>query len=492
MVHTSALQPLRTYIRQNIGHLRSKPCLLISSSPPPPSISTAVAGIKNPSSVTTDKKQLQQHKQQLKFQQQQHNPQTHAFVQRNVQTIQSEFNMRSVLCTISSVFPTTESVNDAVSLAKRSGLKEGQFGFGDGLVIGIGSGAAIDLAKAVADSLFCNVLSCKDGPNHQQGGSLVLAPSTLGGFMAACSNTPSLLLDTKEEMILPHLTSAWVVAPGGHCRQGTVVTMDQQLSLPPLYSPLHQPKRSSESCPGPSMAHYACATLSILLDVARTLDNNKTQIIESALLEDMKVVASSCASVLQLAAEEANESNSGEENGFRLLAAREHILKAISFLAAVLDQSSQFIQGSTVPQRLANALLPAYFANCHLVTYLACILPGLCDSFANQSVSSVKDQVSILEELTKSILSCIDGGRKTDGRVQVASLSSWASQIAVDTAIPSMATLAYGTPDIHSLIGSLDSYEALIASMIGTNAGICASSDDFAVMEDLLHRSLNR
>ncbi len=491
MASATALQPLRNYIRQNIGHLRATPCLLISSSPPP-SISTAVAGTKNPSTLSTDEKQQQQHKQQLKLQQQQNDPKTYTFVERNIQSIQLEFNLRTVPCTISSAFPTTGSVNEAVSLAKRFGLKEGQFGSGDGLIIGIGSGAAIDLAKAVADTLFGNISSCNDGMNNQEGGSLVLAPSTLGGFMAASSNTPSLLLDTKEEMILPHLTPSWTKDPGGYCRQGTVVTMDKQLSLPPLYTPLQPPKRS-ESFPGPSMAQYAAAMLSILIDVARALDENNTQqSIDTALLEDIKAAALSSASVLQLAAKEANESNATVQEGDSYATAQQHLLSAITRLSAVADQSSHLTQGSTVPQRLANALLPQYFPSCHLVTYLACILPGLCEAVATQSASNTADNVSVLKELTKSIFSSIDEEGKTDGKVNVASLVSWASQITEETAVPTMASLAYGTPDINALTGSLDSYDALLGSMTGKNYGIRASSDDFAVMEDVLHRSLNR
>ena len=233
--------------------------------------------------------------------------------------------------------------------------------------------------------------------------------------------------------------------------------------------------------------------LSILVDVARALDENNTQQpIDTALLEDIKAVAFSSASVLQLAAKEANESNATVQEGDSYTTAQQHLFNAIPRLSAVADQSSHLTQGSTVPQRLANALLPQYFPSCHLVTYLACILPGLCESVAAQSASNAADNISVLEVLTKSIFSCIDDGGKTAGRVNVASLVSWASQITEETAIPTMASLAYGTPDINALTGSIDSYDALLGSMTGKNAGIHASSDDFAVMEDVLHRSLNR
>ena len=58
--------------------------------------------------------------------------------------------------------------------------------------------------------------------------------------------------------------------------------------------------------------------------------------------------------------------------------------------------------------------------------------------------------------------------------------------------IPTMASLAFGTPDIHTLTDALDSYDALMGSMAGASAGIRAPADDFALMEDVLHRSLNR
>ena len=122
----------------------------------------------------------------------------HAFIERNTQTLALEYNLKTIPCHISSAFPTLASVDEAVSLAKRAGLKGG--GVGEGVVIGLGTGAAIDLAKAVADTLFENNVSSEeredeDDPSH--GGSLVLAPCTLGGLWAATSNCPSILLDTK-------------------------------------------------------------------------------------------------------------------------------------------------------------------------------------------------------------------------------------------------------------------------------------------------------
>ena len=76
-----------------------------------------------------------------------------------------------------------QKVDEALALASRAGVK-------DGVIFGIGSGPAMDLAKALSARL------------HDGDGTLILAPATLGGMYAA-SSPQMLLLDTSEEMLLP-------------------------------------------------------------------------------------------------------------------------------------------------------------------------------------------------------------------------------------------------------------------------------------------------
>lgn len=403
-----------------------------------------------------------------------------------------EFNLRSVPCRISSAFPTLDGVNEAVALAKRAGLKEGRFGSGDGVVIGIGSGAAMDLAKAVSDSLFGNIAPSIDG-SDDAGGSLVLAPCTLGGLWAASSNSPSLLLDTKEEMILPHLTSSWTAASNNSSRRGTALTLDaaHQLAMPSLYTRF-QPMKRSEYSSSPSMAHVAAAVLAILFDAARSLDvagmTNDSGDLQLNVQKEMEAVAASCAAVLQLAIEEA-KSNGGDESDTNTKLAQQHLLDAISRLSPLMEQCSLFSNMSvtttgTIPQKLANALLPAYFPQCHLVTYLACTLPGLCDVLSTSSSSG--GDTSMVEAVANSII-------HQDGPVSLSSLSSWASHVTMEAGIPSMASLAYGTPDLNTLVGALDSYESLVASINGSGSKSgSGGQDDSWVMEDVLQKCLSR
>jgi hypothetical protein len=481
----ASLQPLRDYIRHNVAHLRSSPCLLISSAPPPAS-STAVAGTKTPDSKKSSSEQQAQ-KERLKLQQQQNAPRVRAFVERNTQHLALEFNLRTVPCHISSAFPTLASVNEAVSLAKRAGLKEGG-GPGDGVIIGIGSGAAMDLAKAVADTLFGNISPCEYSDKTDPAGSasLVLAPCTLGGVWAASSNSSISLLDTKEEMLLPYLPTPWRNAAPNR-RNGAVVTLDPSfyLAMPPLYTSFHPVKRSDYSCT-PTMAHVAAAALAIMLDLARSLDttmiagteNNAVDLHNHVAME-IKEVTSLFASVLELATYDATNVG-GEKSDNHTTFAQQHVLDAIPRLSSVLELSSLLANiplttAGTLPQKLANSLLPTYFPQCHLITFLASTLSGLCDVLS-ESLSSGRNG-SMVGVVATSI---------TD-----TSLSSWASRVTMEAGLPSMASLAYGTPDVSTLVGALDSYEALMARLSG-DVAYGRGRDYQWLMEDVLQRSLLR
>jgi len=463
---------------------------LISSSPPP-AISTAVSGIKAPTTNTLyEKLQPTQTNNNLKFQQQQNNKTIHTFVERNIQSIKLEYNLKSIQTTISSAYPTLHDVNEALDLAKRAGLGSG------GVVIGIGSGAAIDLAKAVNDTLFEKNINSNDGRTKENDDSLVLAPCTLSGLWAATSNSPSILLDTKEEMLLPHLsTSSWNDVSA--IRRETVVTLDDSKlwDLPPLYTPFLPIKRSEYTC-APSLAHVAAAILVVLLDVCRSLDvyikatDEKDNIpgkVKHDLLQDIEFVSLYCGGIIELASKEGKgivNEDKEEEDEPKIF--QQDVMNQLPRLSNILHQASKITKQpltatGTLPQQLANALLPQYFPQTHLITYLASMLPAMCDTFP----TSNKD-VRVRKEVEKSILDITE--------LKSSSLASWASEVTNDAGIPNMASLTYGTPDMKTLVGSLDSYETLMTSLSGGNSSLIGGSkhDDHDVMEAVLQSSLHR
>lgn len=483
-------QPLRDYIRHNITHLRSSPCLVISSSAPP-AISTAVAGTKTSKTSVSSSNELKlQRQQKLRVQ---------SFVERNVQYLTMEFNLRTVPCHISSAFPTLSSVTEAVSLAKRAGLKDGG-GSGCGVIVGIGSGAAIDLAKAVADTLFGNASICNNSGDDsnvdndpESSASLILAPCTLGGVWSATSNSPSILLDTKEEMLLPHLPPTWMTQSStsmpARARHGTIVSLElSTLALPQLYTPF-QPVRRSECSSMPPMTHVAAAALVIILDVARTLAGKESDIVHYfRVMKEIQEVTTSFTAVLELATCVNIEST---------MLAQHHLLNAIPRLSSIIEQSSLIANlpittSGTLSQKLANSLLPTHFPQCHLITFLASTLPGMCDVLSE--IPSSGKNGSMLDLVKVSILERgklnddIDDAART-----ISSLSSWATRVTIEAGLPSMASLAFGTPDVNTLVEKLDSYEALMASLSGGSIMYGkAQRDDQWVMEDVLRRSLLR
>jgi hypothetical protein len=486
------LHPLRDYIRHNVADLRSSPCLLISSAPPPP----PVAG-----GTSTDRRARQRAQwERLKLHNQQNEPRVRAFVERNEQHLALEFNLRAVPCHVSSAFPTSTSVNEAVSLAKRAGLKEAGGGPGHGVIIGIGSGAAMDLAKAVADTLFGNISPCENGSNETDSAgsaSLVLAPCTIGGVWAASSNSSVSLLDTKEEMLLPYLPPPWRNNLTPARRNGTVVTMDPSmyLAMPPLYTTFQPVKRSEYTC-APTMAHVAAAALAIMLDMARSLDvvakagrENNTVDLHNHVAKEIKEVTSLFTSVLELATSVAKNAG-GDENADNAKLAQQYLLDAIPRLSSVVERSSLLANiplttAGTLPQKLANSLLPTYFPQCHLITFLASTLPGLCDLLSESLPAGGNgSMVGVVATTITERGDAIDA-------VRTSSLSSWASRVTMEAGLPSMASLAYGTPDVNTLVGKLDSYEALMASLSG-GVAYGRGRDDQWLMEDVLRRSLLR
>lgn len=113
----------------------------------------------------------------------------------------------------------------------------------------------------------------------------------------------------------------------------------------------------------------------------------------------------------------------------------------------------------------------------------------------SQSSSSLNGAESMVGMIAASILessNAIDRTMRVSSlKESSTSLSSWASQVSADAGLPSMASLAYGTPDLNALVNSLDSYAALMGTEDGDIIGSRRQDDDW-VMEDILRRGLHR
>ena len=370
------LPPLRTTIQRHLPSLRSAPCLLVTSTLPPNS--------KSPNEFVCD------------------------FVQSSTQLLIAH-NIRSTPITIDAAFPTKQKVEEALALASRAGVK-------DGVVIGVGTGPAMDLAKIISSQLQCT------------GRNLLLAPATLSGMYAACSSQ-SLLLDTNEEILLPQYDQC-----------GEISFDANYFSCAPLYTTRNEI----------SMAHIAASLVTILLDTSRVMAVKGV----CSKNEELKTMALSCVSVLQAAAKSKN--SSAQSSG-----PKEQLLNTMLQLRGLHTEE-------TMPQTLVNALFPTYFPQNHILTYLGCMLPGLCDTFEDNGISSEVSAV-LLDTVTSK------------GTSDINSLSEWANAITKEAGIPTMASLAFGTPDMKTLLDKVDAYDRLYGH-----------SSDLYLLSEVIERSLNR
>lgn len=150
-------------------------------------------------------------------------------------------------------------------------------------------------------------------------------------------------------------------------------------------------------------------------------------------------------------------------------AAKDSLLETIPRLHQVLGDVST---GTSGPQTLANALLPTHFPQSHYVSFLRCTLNGVCGDLSTDSQ----------QDLAQSVASAILDTGENPSPKDVLSLRAWSEQMTRDCGIPSLSSYAYGTPDMKTLYGSLDSYETIMDRAF--------SQTDRQRIEQVLRRSL--
>eukprot|EP00804_Cyclotella_cryptica_P021803 CCRYP_000793-RA/>CCRYP_000793-RA protein AED:0.43 eAED:0.43 QI:0/-1/0/1/-1/1/1/0/267 len=267
------------------------------------------------------------------------------------------------------------------------------------------------------------------------------------------------------------------------------------MSIPPLYSALTLTRKGDVPA-ALSMAHVAAAALTIVLDLARLVDTQQLELDSDDFALQVKTVASSCASILEAAAKESKDLDTNNNVMIETTNGHAHgkiLIEAILTLSSLMDQASTIQSANssswtTIPQQLANALLPTYFPQSHIFTFMACTLPGLCNTFASNKTAST----SLVGEVAQTILNSGSiGNYPVKPESSLAALSSWATNITQKAGIPTMARLAFGTPDLHGLFDKLDAYDALMESQYDGIGGR-RSNDHMFLLQDVLERSLNR
>ena len=194
------VKSLRSYLQSELDALRRAPVLLISSE---------AGAVETSSNNINTIKAVADSCQWMKF------------------TLGQQFAMRTVSTTISSAFPTKDSLEQTLELMQRTGASS---------VVSVGSGAAMDLGKAVQANLVgssCSSNSNSDGAqNTSKNTPLILVPTTYSGILAAGASH-SLFLDAEEDTLVPlpqhHQGILEAATPDGTgAHHATVSTLEPQ------------------------------------------------------------------------------------------------------------------------------------------------------------------------------------------------------------------------------------------------------------------------
>jgi hypothetical protein len=222
-------------------------------------------------------------------------------------TLAQQLGLRTVSSTVSSAFPTMEDLEKRLELARRTGSKS---------VVCVGSGAAIDLGKAMVHS-------------NKEIEHLILVPATHAAVLASsCSH--SLFLDKVEEAIVILPTSSITMPP-------TTTT-----TIAPLESKLVSSVDSS---------HMVYASMAIVLDSFYREGDNSVVAVNHLLTKALTALDDEISHDL----------------------AMELLFEAGTLLSYGVGKEDR-----STPLALAASLIPRIFPHVPVLTFLASLLPGIC------------------------------------------------------------------------------------------------------------------
>lgn len=243
--------------------------------------------------------------------------------------LQQQLGFRTVLANpaLHYSFPTVTDVSVLVDLAARVGAST---------VAAVGSGVAIDLAKAV----------CCQASNLALD-ELVLIPSSYGAAMAATSSH-ALLLDLDED--------ALIVQPQPSHQQSTATQQPQRHHLPTIVTL------------EPNLFRTASREESLLAAVALALDH----IYQKGTTTSNGNVESLLERAVQCLIQQKNSQESVEEHNV-----------VVDIMYATGASISYGLEGSSdenrsIPLALAASLIPNTFPKYSMTTFLASLVPAYC------------------------------------------------------------------------------------------------------------------
>jgi hypothetical protein len=337
------VKSLRSYLQSELDVLRRSPVLLISSE----------AGTAVESSSTNNIKAVADSCQWVKF------------------TLGQQFSMRTVSTTISSAFPTKDSLEQTLELMQRTGASS---------VVSVGSGAAMDLGKAVQ----ANLVGSSSGTDTKNNTPLILVPTTHSGVLAAGASH-SLFLDAEEDTLVPLPQShqgILAAQPDGTCTHATVSTLEPQKYMDPMDADKFD------------VLLYAVSA--ILLDAGL---RKSTDLSLPILLQD----------TINLISLRNNVNNNDSE------VKSSELMKLSSPLINLLYQSAGLLSyglsdgfeeedNRSITIALGSSLIPTLFPETHPMSFIASLAPGICHFYSEQQQTQNIDNDDANDKLLRALV----------------------------------------------------------------------------------------
>ena len=429
---------LRSHLQTRASSIRRAPCLIVASDLPP----------DEQQDGSSKSKHLKSFRQTLSDN-----------VNRTGFTMSMELGLRTVNCTVTSAYPTWGDVEGGVEMARRVGATT---------VVGVGAGAALDCAKAVASALLTDHSHHVDDSNENQDAvELILAPSTLGGTMAAMSSS-SLLLSTAEEALLPPYlacTSEKGASPADFAPVGATVCLDGDNLAFVKEGDTGTTTTTSRSMTVATPTDAALASLTICVESSILL----AETISSVGGDEVEVVHTlleGARSNAMATLEAYRDVGGGDDDDIAEAqkVGRLHAAAAVAHAAQLLRYGDSTDRRRSISMALVSSLLPRYFPHGHALTFMASLLPGLCESTVGTTSSNSSKAIQI-------------------GEQEIHDFRQWSAQITNGVDVPKLVAMAEGTPDVSTLMRKVDGNSALLG---------CEEIGGYDLVEDVLHRSLNR
>ena len=418
------------FLSQNIAKLRPTTSFIISSAEPPNPTNSNSNSNSAPNKTDHQLKKfhhdISQHTKSIQF---------FTSMQFNLKTVQYGAS------TLKGSFPTQENISQTIGLMKRTMGVDNT----NNTIIGVGSGAAIDLAKATYLQSQSETIGEGASANtnaNANGQQLILVPSTLGGVLA-CTSRKSLVLDLHEEALVSSSNQSILQNDDNIA----LLVDENSLSIPLWF--MSDRTTSTDRNHVPTVIDATIASLVIAIEkliAIQSDDDDHGQIEDHHDMENIISCIKLAMSCLEqiFSAQDANDSNIYANEIILEESIKHDAIQSLLYAGKLLSFGDNY-GGCGHPRHMAlslsSAILPKYFPHGNWLTFTASLLPGVIDVLNDVGINGSK--------YDKDILTSID----------------WIKHVLIENrnrVIPSLSSLADGAPNINELCQKVDDNGALL------------------------------